>query len=270
MRISRVQFWGLLALVALFFSGCEAFIPVPKSQLPPPPPKPPMAYEPLSVRNSCMVESIHLYDVYLQKHRGAADAWARVLQWGIKDGDFNVAQGHAVTVFSLNGKLWTYDINFGFQPLDVPVDRRADLTEVTPRVFSHYPQFKTAYALYRDDYFQQPQKKTPDFLFYHANQDVRDATRVASELGRFRPVRVVEFSFPENGQLQASAATVFVFGARVCVYFPRQGTHISQPLVYNTDDLNYIRYVIQRLHPGARDVHWQPGGYLLFPPKSSS
>jgi len=33
-------------------------------------------------------------------------------------------------------------------------------------------------------------------------------------------------------------------------------------------DLNLASYVIKRLYPGVTNIKPQPGGYLLFPPKS--
>ena len=238
----------------------------------PPPPgggeRPPFAYEALGVRNSCFVESVYCCDVYLEQHRGRPDAWARVLQWGHQDGDFKMSNGHAVAVFSAVERLWFYDVNFGFAPLDVPVDRRGDITDVSPAIYARYPQFKPVLARYREDYPQPKPAKRPEFLFYHANPDVRDATKVAHEFARFRPVSVVEFNFPENGQPQASAAAVFIYGARVCVYFPRGGTHISNPPLRAVDDLRWITRVITRVYPGASDIRPQPGGYFFYPPKS--
>jgi len=263
MKIPSAILLGLISAIMLMLAGCEAFIPVTP---PPPKMKPPFAYEPLSVRNSCFVESVHFYDMYLS--RKIEGGWVRVLQWGNQDGDYKISSGHAVAIYVADGKLCGYDINFGFWPIGVPVERRADPTDVGPRVFAHYPQFKPVFARYREDYMQEVPAKRPDFLFYHANQDVRDATRVASELGRFRPVYVVEFAYMEKGLKQQSAAAIFVFNGRLCIYFPRGGTHISNSLVRAVDDPAAVRFVIGRLYPGATDIRPQPGGYLLFPPKN--
>jgi hypothetical protein len=254
---------SLFLAVALALGGCEAFIPVPP---PPPKVKPPFSYEPLGVRNSCFVESVHFYDVYNSKHIDGG--WVRVLEWGNQEGDYKLGTGHAVAVYLAGGKLFGYDINFGFWPIDVPVEKHADITEVAPKVFVHYPQFRPVFERYREDWVHQPPPKAPDFLFYHANPDVRDATRVASELGRYREVSVVEFSFMDKGVKQTSAATAFIFNARLCVYFPRAGTHISNPLVREVKSLELVGFIIRRVYPGAADVRLQPGGYLLFPPKS--
>jgi hypothetical protein len=265
MKTYRAFFVSVFVAGVLLFAGCEAFIPVTP---PPPKMKPPFAYESLGVRNSCFVESVHFYDVYTAWRAEGDASWVRVLQWGNQEGDYKISSGHAVAVYVAKGKLCGYDINFGFWPIDVPVEKRADLTEVGPKVFVHYPQFKPVFARYRKDFQQQSPTKPPDFLFYHAKQDVRDVTRVASELGRYRPVSVVEFNYQENGVRQESAAAVFVFGGRLCVYLPRGGTHISRPLVRAFHDLNLASYVIRRLYPGATDIRPQPGGYLLFPPKN--
>ena len=229
----------------------------------------PFPYEPLRVRNSCFVESVHFYDEYLRRGGANEAKWARVLQWGNTEGDLKMAQGHAVTLFTNKERLWFYDVNYGIQPVDVDVDRRGDLHGVTPKVFQHYPQFRPVFARYREDYQQQRPERKVEHLFYHKNADVRDATRVASQLGRFRPVGVFEFDLKEGNKHVPSAAVSFLFGQRVCIYFPRGGTHVSPPFAGDVDDLRYLQFVVQRLYPGAKNVRWQPGGFLLFPPKAS-
>jgi len=72
----------------------------------------------------------------------------------------------------------------------------------------------------------------------------------------------------EKGVKQESAAAIFVFGGRLCVYLPRGGTHLSNTLVYVVHDLELASYVIRRFYPNATDIRPQPGGYLLFPPKT--
>jgi hypothetical protein len=263
MKSLRSLLFCLLGVGVMLFMGCEAFIPVTP---PPPKMKPPFAYEALAVRNSCFVESVHFYDIYLEKK--ADNGWVRILQWGNQDGDYKISSGHAVAVYVADGNLCGYDINFGFWPIDLPVEKRAYLNEVSPKVFAHYPQFRPVFARYREDFMQEARTKRPDFLFYHANHDVRDATRVASELGRFRPVSVVEFNYMENGVKQTSAVAAFVFNGRLCVYFPPNGTHISDVMISGVDDLNQVALVIRRLYPSATGIRPQAGGYLLFPPKN--
>jgi hypothetical protein len=236
----------------------------------PRPPKPPFSYESLRTRNSCFVDSVHFYDEYLRHHHGEDLTWARVLEWGNEEGDFKLTSGHAVAVFVAKHQLWTYDVNYGMFPLNVSVERREDLRDVSPPIFAHYPQYEPIFPRYRDDFPQQPPKKRVEYQFYHKNRDVRDATKVANELGRERPVRVFEFEFKENGQLQRSAGAAFVFGAHACIYFPRHGTyvaHVSTLWSGSIDDTRYLQTVVKRLFPGGDHVKWQPGGYLLFPPK---
>ena len=265
MKLFRAFFIGVVVVVGLFLPGCAAFVPVPA---PPPKMKPPFPYEALGVRNSCFVESVHFYDVYTAWKAGGDASWARVLQWGNQEGDYKISTGHAVAVYVEGGKVCGYDINFGFWAIDVPVEKHADVTEVGPKVFAHYPKFKPVFARYREDFPQPRPAKPPEFLFYHKNPDVRDATRVASELGRYRPVSVVEFSFLDKGVRQTSAGTIFVYGGRLCIYFPSKGTHISKLLVRVLPDLRPASTVIERVYPGAMDIKTQPGGYWFFPPKT--
>ncbi len=237
------------------------------------PPKPPFKYEPLNVRNGCLVESIAFYDRYLAKKLGGKEnTWCRVLSWGVEEGGFKVQMGHAVAVFAAKDRrLWFFDINFGLRALDVPFDRRADITDTAPGVFASYPKQKPVFVRYYDDFPQTPPKKRPDFLFYHKSPDVRDVTRVANELARYRPVRIVEFELkPAADQpAQTTAAAVFSFQAKLCVYLPRAGTHISKEAVFGPgDDLAFIGHVIKGVSPGATNIRWQAGGYWLLPPKT--
>lgn len=258
---------GALLCASAFLTGC-ASAPTPTRKGTPiaGTEKAPFAYERLAVRNGCFVESVHFYDQYFKKQRDGEISWAQVLEWGNQEGDLKIRSGHAVTVFAAKDQLWYYDVNFGVQPVDLPLDRRNDITDVTPKIFAKYPQFRPILARYRYDFPQQAEKKKTDHLFYHANPDIRDATKVASQLGRMRPVRVVEFDLKPGDKSQASAAAVFTFGRRVCIYFPRQGTFESPRFLGSVDDLRFIERIVQRLYPGAGNVRWQPGGYLLFPP----
>ncbi len=237
-------------------------------------PKPPFRYEPVQVRNGCFVESVIFYDRYQAKQLGGKEGgWCRVMSWGAQEGDYQVGKGHAVAVFSSKRReLWFYDINFGFRPLDVAYDRRADITDTAPPIVGHYPQQRAVFLRSYEDFPQRAPKKKPDFLFYHANPDVRDATKVAHALAGYRPVRVVEFDLKAEGGAPpvSTAATVFIFSARLCVYLPRAGTHISkQQVVVALDDLAYVTKVIEGVSPGAANVRWQPGGYWLMPPKKN-
>jgi hypothetical protein len=230
--------------------------------------KAPFYYQPLGVRNACFVESVHIYDLYRDRGLGGTDdSWVKVLQWGHRESDTKVGLGHAVAVFAFRGRLWTYDINHAFTQLAVPLERRGDLTDVTPEIFAKYPQQRPVLPVYRDDGHQHPIERIPEHLFYHANPDVREVTKVASELGRFRPVRVVEFKFAEEGVTRTSAAAAFLFGHRMCLYMPAKGTQIARPRVTTADDLGLLRLMLQQLFPGLTEVRWHPGGYWLFPPR---
>jgi hypothetical protein len=192
----------------------------------------------------------------------------KVLQWGHRESADKVGLGHAVTVFTAGGKLWTFDINHGFTALAVSPERRKDLMDVTPEIFAKYPRQRPVLAIYREDGFQQKRTKVPENLFYHASQDVREVTKVASELGRVRPVKVVEFTFTEEGALKTGVAAAFLFGNRPCLYMPAKGTQIGRSRVATIDDLPLIGSMLRQLYPNATHVKWHEGGYWLYPPKT--
>jgi hypothetical protein len=233
--------------------------------------KGPFTYDTLGVRNSCFVEAVNFYDEYMRRGQRGNEPWARVLQWGNEIGDYKMTAGHAVAVFADRGKLWCYDINYGMVELPVGLDRRGDIHDVSPPIFAKYPQYNPIRPLYREDFPQEPMRKRVKFLFYHANRDIRDATRVANSFSAVRPVRVFEYDFTDKGKTQHSAATTFVFGARLCVYFPRYGTFVapnSTLTMGSVDDLRFLKVLVRRLFKDGGNVRWQPGGYAFFPPKA--
>lgn len=213
--------------------------------------KPPFPYEPLGVSNGCFVESVCFYD-HVHDFFGT-DSWVRVLQWGAKDGEV-LTTGHAVAVFELKGRLWAWDINFGFMPLDLPLDSRENIAQITPPILARYPGIVPQYPLYFLDFAQQPEAHPPEVLATNEELAFRDATLAGARLAAHRPVNVVQFSYVEHGETRQSAATVFVFGSRVCAYFPERGTYpfiLAQRSILN---LWQLRYAFNRVYPGASSL----------------
>ena len=213
--------------------------------------KPPFIYEPLGVANGCFVESVCFYDHYQELF--GSDQWIRVLRWGAKEGE-TLTDGHAVAVFELEGRLWAWDINFGFLPLDVPLDAREDIARVTPPILAKYPGIVPQYPLYFLDLKQPPETHAPEVMSTNENLAFRDATVAAARLAEHRPVNVVQFSYVENGETKQSVAAVFIFGSRVCVYFPERGTYpfiLAQRSILN---LWQLRYAFERVYPGASSL----------------
>jgi len=213
--------------------------------------KPPFPHEPLGVDNGCFVESVCFYDDFQDKF--GTDPWIRVLQWGAKDGEA-VTTGHAVAVFELKGRLWAWDINFGFLPLDVPLDARENIGQVTPPILARYPGIVPQYPLYFQDMVQAPEPHPPEAQIMNEERAFRDASLAAARLAAHRPVNLVQFTYVENGETRQSVATVFIFGGRVCVYFPERGTIpfiLSQRSILN---LWQLRYAFGRVYTGANSL----------------
>jgi hypothetical protein len=213
--------------------------------------KPPFAHETLGVENGCFVESVCFYDHFQEIY--GADPWVRVLQWGAKEGE-EVVAGHAVAVFELQGRLWAWDINFGFKPLDVPPESREDIAQVMPPITAKYPGLVPEYPLYRYDSPQQPETHPPQVLATHEVRAFRDATLVGARLAAHRPVNVVQFSYWEDDEMKQSAAVVFIFGGRLFIYFPERGTipFIMSPR--SIVNLSQLRYAFNRVYPGASSL----------------
>lgn len=208
---------------------------------------PPFAYRPLNVANGCLVESVNFYDQFRERFGG--DAWIRVLQWGAKEED-EVVAGHAVAVFMYHDRLWAWDVNYGYLPLDVPPAHREDVTRVAAPILAKYPDITARYPLYRFDFPQEPDANPPAVRLLDEDGALRDASVVAARLAAHRPVNLVQFSYVEAGVTRQSAAAVFIFHGRYCVYTPEQGTvpFLAQGSVRN---LHLIQLALRRIHPGA-------------------
>lgn len=209
---------------------------------------PPFPHARLDVANGCLVESVCFYDEF--RERFGAEAWVRVLQWGAKE-DEEVVAGHALAVFELRGQLWTWDVNFGFHPLNVPPIQRDDVDQIAPLVLVKYPHITPRYPLYRFDFPQEPAAKPPATMLLNDNAAFRDASLVAEKLARHRPVNLVQYSYVVEGETKTSAAAVFLFHGRVWIYCPDIGTVPFLARQKTVENLRQIQDCLRRLHPGA-------------------
>ena len=97
---------------------------------------PPLAHERLGVSNGCFVESVALIDSFNETF--GSDGWARLLKWGAQKDDEDV-QGHAVAVCQSDGKLWCWDVNFGWRELKNSVDEKEQAELISPALTVCYP-----------------------------------------------------------------------------------------------------------------------------------
>ena len=243
----------------VMFGGCA----LPNADLPSERPsrhasRPPRGYLQLRVRNSCFVESVNFCDFYRQKKLGGPDGWAQVLQWGIRKEDFTVKGGHAVTVFVRYGQLYVYDINFGVIALKTPVAQKLDVNAVTPEIFEGYPKIKSVLAHYEADFDPHPEANPPDYSSRPTTDELHDALKVATRLGRVRPVRVVEFTRLEGAIIRPYAVTVFMLGNKLCLYSPSAGTRVVDRPLLGVQDFNLVKAVVVESFPGADNVQWWP------------
>ena len=210
-------------------------------------PSPPFPHARLNVANGCLVESVYFYDQFLERFGG--DAWVRVLQWGAREDD-EVVAGHAVAVFEFKDQLWAWDVNYGFFPLDLPPAQREDVEKVSPLVLVKYPRITPRYPLYLFDFPQQPADNPPAAEPQDVDSDLRDASVVAEKLARHRPVNLVQFSYLEGGMSKWSAAVVFLFHGKYCIYSPAKGT-VPFRAQGSVKNLRLIQECLRRIHPGA-------------------
>jgi hypothetical protein len=197
---------------------------------------------------------------------GGAESWAKVLEWGSLQKDTTIRVGHAVAIYQLQNKLWVYDINNGFLSLSPPVSKKLDLTLVTPQIFNRYSEMKPVNVTYVDEAPQSPEKNAPVYNVKTATtQELHDALKVAAELGRFRPVRVVEFIAPVDSYLRPCAATIFKYGDKICLYSPLAGTRGLPAPAEGVDNLMVAQALVLSGYPNAKDVKWfQPAKAVVI------
>lgn len=211
---------------------------------------PPLKYEMMAVANGCFVESVAFLDAWQEKM--GAETWARMLRWGAREED-EVVAGHAVAVCEARGRLWCYDINFGWSVLAAEAAQREDVQAVVTPIVAKYPRIKAEFPSYLSDFAQPPADAVPVAQLANPNPQVRDATIVAARLARHRPVNVVTFTWGTEEEKHASAAVVFLFYGRFCVYVPEKGTVPFRERA-GVENLRVLRLLLLRMFPGARDI----------------
>jgi hypothetical protein len=212
--------------------------------------KPPLRHEMMSVANGCFVESVAFLDHWHEVFGG--EAWARMVQWGAKE-DEEVVAGHAVAVGEARGKLWCWDINFGWTPLAIDAAQRENVDVVAAPILTKYPKMSARFPTFRSDFPQSPAAAPPAAQTGHENASIRDASIVGERLAKHRPVNVVRFSYAVNGETKESAAAVFVFHGRYCVYVPENGT-VPFRTRGSVENLRLVQEALRRLFPGASAV----------------
>lgn len=212
----------------------------------------PFPYARIGVANGCFVESVIFGDELRARFGG--DAWYRLLQWGAQEAD-EVVAGHAVVVFAHRDRLWCYDVNYGFTPLDLPVAQRDDLAAVTKLATTPYlSKTKPYFPVYREDYPQDPDPAPPAPVDGVEERDLRDAALAAARLAAHRKVKLVEFTYPKEGETRHGAAVAFVFNGRVCVYSPTAGTVPFRVTAITVENLRQLQELLRRIYPGAGNL----------------
>lgn len=235
---------ALAAVVALFLSSGLSGAPGRAAG--------PFPYTRIGAPNGCFVESVAFGDELRTRFDGAV--WYRLLQWGAKDGD-EVVAGHAVVVFENAGRLWSYDINHGFTPLDVPPLKRDDVPAVAKQATAPYlDKITPTYPIYREDFAQPPDPKPPAPFDDVEAADFRDAGRVAARLALHRTVKMLEFTYPKDDVPTRGVAVAFVFNGRVCIYTPGNGTVPFRVTAITVENLRQLQELLRRIYPGASNL----------------
>ena len=212
--------------------------------------KPPLEHEMMGVANGCFVETVAFLDRWRARFGG--ESWARLLQWGAKEEE-EVVVGHAVAVAERGGKLWCWDINFGWHAVPVPAGQRENAEAVATPILTRYPRITGRFPLYRHDFPQAADASPPQAEPAHENFSIRDASIVGARLARSRPVNVVRFRYGTGEPKSESAAVVFVFHGRYCVYAPETGT-VPFRVRGDVENLRLIQELLRRMLPGAGEL----------------
>ncbi|MFT3831260.1 MAG: hypothetical protein QM691_16300 [Opitutaceae bacterium] len=229
--------------------------------------KTPFKFDRLNVENSCFVDSVRFADAYLGGREAKGSRWVRVLRWGNLAEDDAAGPGHAVAVFQWRGALFVYDINFGVRKLSVPTERREDRREVEAAVFSLYPQFKQTGAALLDDSWTTRRPALLGADDGAVTPSYRDAYRAAKILSKQREVRLVRFSYRDKrGERRESAAAVFLYGRKLCVYVPERGTVVQKQVLPAIDDDALVRERLRRCFGATADIQFAEPEIAAAPP----
>jgi hypothetical protein len=241
-RISFVVTARLLGLAFVFFAaaGLRGAAPV----------RPPLTHAMMGVANGCFVETVALLDQWRDAH--GTEAWARLLQWGAREQDEQIA-GHAVAICEAGGVLWSWDINHGWTRLAVEPAQKETPAAVIAAVLRKYPRVTARYPVYRFDFPHTATGGAPAPQLETANAAVRDASLVGAKLAQKRRVNVVRFSHGPEGEKRESAAVVFVFHGRYCVYAPEMGT-VPFQVRGDVANLRLIQELLRRMFSGVSEV----------------
>jgi hypothetical protein len=203
--------------------------------------KPPFPHARLGVANGCFVESVALLDAW-QAAMGK-ESWARLLRWGATE-EAEVVAGHAVAVGEARGKLWCWDVNFGWSALAVDAGQKDAAEVVAGPVVARYVKIKAQFPLYMADFPQAAGAVWAQAT--NPNDAIRDASTVGERLARARPVNVVVFAQGAGDAARENAAAVFVFGGRYCVYVPDVGT-VPFRVQGGVENLRLIQQLLRRM-----------------------
>ena len=212
--------------------------------------KPPLQHTPMGVANGCFVETVAFLDHWQEVH--GAESWVRLLQWGARE-DEEVVMGHAVAVCEARSALWSWDINYGWTKLPVDPAQRETVEAVAAPVLKKYPRVTPRFPTYRHDFPQSPTASPPAAQLAQGNTALRDASLVGATLAKQRPVNVVRFSYGPEAQKRESAAAVFVFHGRYCIYVPEIGT-VPFRVRTTVENLRMIQDLLRRGLPGVTGV----------------
>ena len=151
------------------------------------------------------------------------------------------------------GALWSWDANFGWAKLAVDAAQKDSAESVAAPVVRKYPRVSARFPLYRYDFSQTPSVTPPAAQLTESNRSIRDASIVGAELAKKRRVNVVRFSHGAGEEKRESAAVVFVFHGRYCVYVAEMGT-VPFRTRSSVENLKLIQDLLRRAFPGVSGV----------------